>query len=99
MRSVPEMVLAKDSRASRRSFSTPSSIATLSEVISHYERGGRLIENGQNAGDGRLSPYKSEFVTGFELSEEEREDLVAFLQALTDETILTDERFANPHLN
>ena len=75
------------------------SIVTLSEVISHYERGGRLIENGQNAGDGRLSPYKSEFVTGFELSEEEREDLVAFLQALTDETILTDERFANPHLN
>lgn len=72
------------------------SVATLEDVIANYERGGRLIEEGTQAGDGRLSPFKSEFVTGFELTEAERADLIAFLEALTDETVLTDPRFANP---
>ena len=75
------------------------SIASLADVIAHYERGGRLIEQGEYAGDGRLSPFKSEFVRGFELSDAERDDLIAFLNALTDDTVLTDERFSNPHLN
>ena len=73
------------------------SIATLGEVIAHYERGGRLLEEGPFAGDGRRSPFKSEFVRGFELSDAERSDLVEFLESLTDETVLTDPRFANPH--
>jgi len=55
------------------------SIATLDVVIEHYARGGRLIEEGDNAGDGRLSPFKSEFVDGFELSDAERTDLIEFL--------------------
>ena len=72
------------------------SVATLEDVIANYERGGRLIEEGAQAGDGRLSPFKSEFVTGFELSDAEREDLLAFLHALTDESVLNDPRFGNP---
>lgn len=72
------------------------SIATLEAVVSHYERGGRLLEDGPLAGDGRLSPFKSEFVTGFELSEDERADLVAFLESLTDLTVLSDPRFSDP---
>jgi cytochrome c peroxidase len=72
------------------------SVATLEDVLAHYERGGRLIEEGPDAGDGRLSPFKSEFVTGFELSAQERSDLIAFLNALTDQSVLTDNRFANP---
>ncbi|MDJ0709686.1 MAG: di-heme enzyme [Woeseiaceae bacterium] len=72
------------------------SIATLDDVISHYERGGRLLDDGPNRGDGRMSPFKSEFVTGFELSQDERGELIAFLEALTDQTLLTDPRFANP---
>ena len=72
------------------------SVATLDEVIANYARGGRLIEEGEHAGDGRLSPFKSEFVTGFELNDEERADLLAFLESLTDESVLTDPRFANP---
>ena len=72
------------------------SVATLQDVIAHYERGGRLIEEGAQAGDGRLSPFKSEFVTGFELTDGEREDLLAFLEALTDESVLTDPSFADP---
>lgn len=72
------------------------SIATLDDVIAHYERGGRLVEEGPYAGDGRLSPYKSEFVTGFELTAEERSDLRLFLESLTDAAVVSDERFSNP---
>ena len=72
------------------------SIATLEEVLAHYERGGRLLPDGPFAGDGRLSPFKSEFVRGFELSQSERADLVAFLEALTDQSVLTDPRFSDP---
>lgn len=72
------------------------SIATLDSVLDHYSRGGRLIESGEFAGDGRLSPYKSEFVRGFELTELERKDLIAFLESLTDRSILTDERWSDP---
>jgi len=72
------------------------SIATLEDVLDHYSRGGRLTETGEHAGDGRLSPFKSEFVDGFELSDSERTDLIEFLGSLTDESVLTDERWSNP---
>jgi len=75
------------------------SVGTLAEVVANYERGGRLIEAGSYAGDGRLSPYKSEFVTGFELTADERNDLVAFLEALTDESVLSNPQFSDPFLN
>jgi cytochrome c peroxidase len=74
------------------------SVATLEEVVAHYERGGRLIEDGPLAGDGRVSPYKSDFVRGFEISESERSDLLAFLDALTDEHVLTNERWSDPRI-
>jgi cytochrome c peroxidase len=73
------------------------SALTLQDVIAHYERGGRLIESGPFAGDGRRNPYKSEFIRGFELSETERQDLISFLESLTDETVLTDSRWSDPH--
>ncbi len=72
------------------------SIATLEEVIEHYARGGRLIEAGPNAGDGNVNPFKSEFVRGFELSDAEKKDLLAFLESLTDEAALGDARWSNP---
>ncbi|MCH9695563.1 MAG: di-heme enzyme [Gammaproteobacteria bacterium] len=72
------------------------SLATLDAVIAHYQRGGRLIEAGGDAGDGRLSPFKSEFVGGFELTVSEKADLIAFLQSLTDQTVLTDSRWSDP---
>lgn len=72
------------------------SIATLDEVLSHYARGGRLISDGARAGDGRLSPFKSEFVTGFDLSDEERSNLIEFLQSLTDDSVPTNEHWADP---
>lgn len=75
------------------------SVATLKDVIANYERGGRLLEDGEYAGDGRLSPFKSEFVTGFDLTAEERTDLLAFLEALTDQSVLTDPRYSNPFVH
>jgi cytochrome c peroxidase len=72
------------------------SIATLEEAIRHYERGGRLVADGPNAGDGRRNPYKSEFIRSFELSDGERDDLLAFLHALTDESVLTDPALSDP---
>jgi cytochrome c peroxidase len=72
------------------------SIATLDDVISHYAAGGRSINDGNNAGDGSRSPFKSTFIKGFTLSEEERADLFAFLESLTDESVLTDSRLADP---
>lgn len=72
------------------------SAATLDDVIDHYAAGGRRIDEGPFAGDGSLSPLKSEFLVGFVLTDDEREHLKAFLDALTDETFLTSPRFADP---
>ena len=72
------------------------SITTLSEVLDHYAAGGRTIHSGPHAGDGRKSPLKDPLVVGFELSEDERRDVIAFLESLTDEEFLNDPRFSNP---
>ena len=44
----------------------------------------------------RTTPLKSDTVRGFSLTPEERADLVAFLQSLTDEPLVHDARFADP---
>lgn len=72
------------------------SLATLDDVIDHYEAGGRVISSGKTAGDGRANPYKNLFVKGFKLTPEERQELIAFLMSLTDESFVTDPRFSNP---
>ena len=72
------------------------SIATLEEVLDHYARGGRLIEEGPNAGDGALNPNKSAFVRGFAMTEQEKQDILAFLNALTDESLLENPAYSDP---
>ena len=72
------------------------SIATLEEVVDMYGRGGRLITTGPNAGDGRLSPFKNGRVNGFPLGTQQRDDLLAFLRALTDPEFITRAAFSNP---
>jgi cytochrome c peroxidase len=52
------------------------SLATLEEVVDFYARGGRG------------GPLQDPLVTGFEVSDEERAALVAFLEALTDEAFV-----------
>ncbi len=72
------------------------SIETLDEVLDHYATGGRTIASGPNAGVGADSPLKSALITGFELSARDRADLIAFLQSLTDETLLANPAYADP---
>ena len=62
--------------------------ATLADAIDHYAAGGRKIKAGPLAGDGSANPNKSEFVKGFELSAQEKTDLLEFLSSLTDQTLV-----------
>ena len=71
------------------------SIATLSEVLDHYAAGGRA----HGLDSSRVSPVQSSFVRGFTLTPQEREDLLAFFDALTDTDFLTDPRFSDPALH
>jgi cytochrome c peroxidase len=58
--------------------------ATLEEVLDHYASGGHAVEN------------KDPNITGFTLTEEKKAALLAFLNSLTDESLLTDQRYSNP---
>ncbi len=72
------------------------SIATLEEVLDHYAMGGRTVFSGPNAGMGHNNPNKDPLIGGFHMSAQDRADLVAFLQTLTDTAVLHDPQFANP---
>lgn len=72
------------------------SIATLSEVLDHYAAGGRTIDDGPYAGDGSVSPARGQFIVGFTLTDKQREDLLEFLEALTDDDFLHDKHFGDP---
>ena len=61
------------------------SMATLEDVIRHYERGGRA-----------RGPHTSSLLAGFRLNAQERRDLIAFLESLTDRGVTTDPRFSDP---
>ncbi len=72
------------------------SIATLEEVIDHYRVGGRTLHSGEYAGVGSENPFKSNFISGFEITEAEKRDLLAFLQSLTDESFIHNPAFNDP---
>lgn len=60
------------------------SLPDLGAVLDFYAAGGRNLTIGPYAGDGRANAYKSQFVQGFDMTAGERDDLLAFLHALTD---------------
>jgi len=72
------------------------SIATLEGVLDHYSAGGRTIADGLLKGVGHDNPNRSPTVSGFTLTADQRADVIAFLQALTDNAVLHDPRFTNP---
>ena len=57
---------------------------TLEEVLDHYASGGHGAEN------------QDPNITGFPLSDRQKRALLAFLNTLTDERLVTDERFSAP---
>jgi cytochrome c peroxidase len=72
------------------------SIATLEEVLDHYEAGGRTIASGPNAGIGSANPRKDPVIQRLSLTAEQRADLIAFLKSLTDEELLHDPALSSP---
>jgi cytochrome c peroxidase len=60
------------------------SIPTLEAVIDHYASGGQK------------NPNQDKRVRQLPLTVQNRRDLLAFLQSLTDEEVTKDTRFANP---
>ncbi len=72
------------------------SISTLEDVLDVYAAGGRLLTSGQYAGDGRQSPLKSELISGFTLQAQDKQDLIAFLNTLTDHSFVANPRFSKP---
>ena len=72
------------------------SAKTLNDVLDHYSAGGRTIVGSANAGEGFHNPNKDPLIRGFKLSAQERADLIAFLESLTDDEVIHDQRFANP---
>ncbi|HEY0195511.1 MAG TPA: MbnH family di-heme enzyme [Kofleriaceae bacterium] len=72
------------------------SLATLTDVVRHYAAGGRVIATGPDAGDGRLSPLKSPLVSGFQITDDEIAEVVAFLESLTDQGFLDNPAFSDP---
>ncbi len=68
------------------------SIATLPEVLrTHYARAGRSVSLGQG-----VNPLRSEFIAGFQITEAEIADVVAFLESLTDERFLRNPTHGDP---
>jgi cytochrome c peroxidase len=59
-------------------------LPTLDAVIDHYAKGGTH------------SPHQDELIRGFPLTEQDRIDLLAYLQSLTDQTYLHNPRYSNP---
>ena len=74
------------------------SVATLQDAIAHYQAGGRTIAEGELAGIGSQNPHKSGFIKGFEITESEKQDLIEFLQSLTDEEFVTNPDYSDPNL-
>jgi cytochrome c peroxidase len=82
--------------ALRAPYMHDGSIATLDGVLDHYSVGGRTIANGPLAGDGSKNPNKVSWLNGFTLTAEQRKELIAFLESLTDEEFVHDPRFGDP---
>ena len=64
------------------------SIATLEDVVDHYAAGGRARYAHSDIKKSEPAAVIDPLVKGFELSPEQRSQLIAFLHALTDETFV-----------
>ena len=66
--------------------------ATLSEVVEHYNSG---VQNHPNL-DALLQ--RNGVPVRMNLSEQEKQDLVAFMLTLTDDNFVNDDKFSNPFI-
>lgn len=64
------------------------SVENLSDVIDLYAHGGRVITKGPLEGDGRKNKYKHPLIRGFTITQQQKINLIAFLESLTDYAFL-----------
>ena len=74
------------------------SLRTLDEVLAHYERGGRAASPTGTGGERRPDHARSPLLRRFTLTPDERADMIAFLESLTDTQFITDPALSNPWL-
>jgi cytochrome c peroxidase len=68
------------------------SIPTLKEVIrNHYAVKGKATHDGKDP-----NPLRDQFIEGFKVSDAEVDDLVAFLESLSDLHFVTNPKFSDP---
>jgi cytochrome c peroxidase len=72
------------------------SIATLGEVLDHYASGGRAIAEGPATGVGHDNLLKDKLIHGFHMTDRNKADLLAFLEALTDQGLLREAELSDP---
>jgi cytochrome c peroxidase len=72
------------------------SVASLDEVLDHYASGGRTIASGSRSGVGHDNRLKDKLIHGFPMTVRNKADLIAFLEALTDQSLLRDPELSNP---
>ena len=72
------------------------SIATLGDVLDHYSAGGRTIASGPYAGVGRDNPNRAPNLRPFAMSPAQKQDLIAFLETLTDTAFLRNPALSDP---
>jgi cytochrome c peroxidase len=70
--------------------------ASLLQVVNNYATGGRNISEGEYKGNGNKNSLKHPLITGFDISESQKIDLVNFLQSLSDSSLLYNKLWANP---
>lgn len=72
------------------------SVETISDMIDIYAAAGRNIKDGPFKGDGSKHPNKSHLIKGFQLSSSEKQQLLAFFNALTDTSNLHVAHWKDP---
>ncbi len=69
---------------------------TLWDLVDNYARGGRDITAGEHPGDGAGNAHKDPRISGFDLSDDQAADLVAFLGSLSDPSVLAGGPIDDP---
>lgn len=75
------------------------SVRNLDELLNIYSAGGQSINKGPLSGDGRKHRNKHPHIKGFEISDNQKKNLICFLSSLTDTTYLSNPYFLNPFRN
>ncbi len=72
------------------------SAKTLSDVITVYANGGRNITTGKSKGNGTEHPNKHPLLQGFTITPKQTQQLISFLQTLTDTSYRKSSWYKNP---